>query len=140
MILQTTEFRKIKEKHAKDLLEFLIPNAEEFDILCSTDEITFNPELPKHISSAFGEVLVFTLANYTLSTAKIMDNTLTFEAGFGEENIGSIVSIPLKYIIQITEEETPLFINVSATIQQKEPEPQTKNPFELNPRNKKFMN
>ncbi len=139
MILQTTKFRKIKAKHAKELLEFLIPNAEEFDVLCSTDKITFNPELPKHISSAFGEVLVFTLANYTLSTAKIMDNKLTFEAGFGEENIGSVVSVPLSAIIQITEEETPLFINVAATLPKPEPE-KTQNPFELNPRNKKFMN
>ena len=139
MILQTAEFRKIKEKHAKEILEFLIPNAEEFDILCSSDEISFNPALPKHITSGFGEVLVFTLANYTLSTAKIIDNKLTFEAGFGEENIGSVVSVPLGVIIQITQEETPLFINVAATLPKPEPE-KPKNPFELNPRNKKFMN
>ena len=140
MILTNSNFMKIKAEHAKELLEFLIPNAEEFDILCSTDEVTFNPELPKHISSSFGEVLVFTIANYTLSTAKIIDNKLTFEAGFGEENIGSIVSVPLGTILQITEEETPLFINVAATLPKPKPEPKAKNPFELNPRNKKFMN
>jgi len=139
MILQTTEFRKIKEKHAKEMLEFLIPNTKEFDVLCSTDEISFNPSLPEHITSAFGEVLVFTLANYTLSTAKIVDDKLTFEAGFGEENIGSVVSVPLGAIIQITEEETPLFINVAATLP-KPKEEKPKNPFELNPRNKKLMN
>ena len=139
MILQMPEFIKIKEKHAKEILEFLIPNAKEFDILCSAEEITFNPELPKHITSAFGEVLVFSIANYTLSTAQIIDNKLTFEAGFGEENIGSVVSVPLSAIIQITEEETPLFINVAATLPKPKPE-KPKNPFELNPRNKKFMN
>ncbi len=139
MILQTAEFRKIKEKHAKEMLEFLIPNTKEFDILCSTDEITFNPKLPEHITSGFGEVLVFTIANYTLSTAKTVDDKLTFEAGFGEENIGSVVSVPLGAIIQITEEETPLFVNVAATLPTPEPE-KPKNPFELNPRNKKLMN
>ena len=140
MILQNNKFRKLKEKHAKEILEFLIPNKEEFDILCSTANINFNPTLPKDITSAFGEILVFTIANYTLSTAKIIDDKLTFEAGFGEENIGSVVTIPLNNIIQITEEETPLFINVSATIPQQEPETKQKNPFEMNPRNKKFMN
>ena len=140
MILTNSEFIKIKEKHAKEILEFLIPNAEEFDILCSTDEISFNPALPKHITSAFGEVLVFSIANYTLSTAQIIDNNFTFEAGFGEENIGSVVSVPLGAIIQITEEETPLFINVAATLPKPKPEPKAKNPFELNPRNKKLMN
>ena len=139
MILTNNEFMKIKEKHAKEILEFLILNAEEFDILCSKEEISFDPPLPEHITSAFGEVLIFSIANYTLSTAEIIDNKLIFEAGFGEENIGSVVSVPLEAIIQITEEETPLFINVAATLPKPEPE-KPKNPFELNPRNKKFMN
>ena len=140
MILTNSEFIKIKEKHAKEILEFLIPNAEEFDILCASDEISFNPSLPEHITSAFGEILIFSIANYTLSTAQIIDDKLTFEAGFGEENIGSVVSVPLGAILQITEDETPLFINVTATLPKPKPEPKAKNPFELNPRNKKFMN
>ena len=138
VIIENKEFQEIKKKHAKELLFFLLDNIkDEFSILCNLDGIEFNPELPEHIKSAFKDVIMFVLANYTLSTAKIENDTLIFEAGFGEENFGSVVSVPLENIIQILHFETPLFINISATL----PKPKKpKNPFELNPKNKRFMN
>jgi len=139
MLKNLEEFRKIKEKHAKEILEFLLRESEEFDILCSTSDISFNPSLPEHISSAFGEIILFSLANYTLQSAHFEDKNLVFEAGFGEENFGSIVSVPVDSILQISKEETPLFINITASLPKPEPE-KPKNPFEMNPRNKKFMN
>ena len=136
MVKNIEAFRNIKKHHAKEILTFLISENEEFDILCNTEEITFSPELPSHISSAFKEIILFSLANYTLSTAHIENENLVFEAGFGEENFGSVVTVPLDSIIQILKDEMPLFINITATI----PKPKKpKNPFELNPRNKKFM-
>jgi hypothetical protein len=139
MIIENKEFQKIKEKHARELLFFLLDNADEFSILCNLEGIEFNPELPKEIKSAFKDVILFVLANYTLSSAKIEGKNLTFEAGFGEENFGSVVTVPIENIIQILQGETPLFINVAATLPKpKEKEP-PKNPFMLNPRNKKFM-
>ena len=133
------DLRPIKIKHAKEILSLLISRKYEFDILCVTKHINFNPPLPNHITSSFGEMILFSIANYTLSTAVIENENLIFEAGFGEENIGSIVSVPIKSILQITHNETPLFINITATFEEKE-EKKPKNPFELNPRNKKFMN
>ncbi len=133
------DLRPVKLKHAKEILSLLLSKQYEFDILCVTKKIEFNPILPEHITSAFGEMILFSLANYTLQSARIENENLIFEAGFGEENIGSIVSVPIKSIVQITHEETPLFINITATFDEpKEEKP--KNPFELNPRNKKFMN
>jgi len=136
MLKNIETFREIKTAHSKDILNFLLSEEEEFDVLCNIEDISFSPALPSHISSAFGEIIIFSIANYTLSTAHIKDNHLIFEAGFGEENFGSVVSVPLENIIQITKDETPLFINISATL----PKPKKpKNPFELNPRNKKLM-
>ncbi|NPA12246.1 MAG: hypothetical protein GXO62_08380 [Epsilonproteobacteria bacterium] len=136
MIIQNNDFRSLKEKHAKEMLEFLLNfTQEEFGILCTKEGITFNPPLPEHITSAFGDVIMFVLANYTLSSAVIEDDTLIFETGFGEENIGSVVSVPIGNIIQITQDETPLFVNVAATL----PKPKEQNPFMLNPRNKKLL-
>ena len=132
------DLRALKLKHAKEILALLIDKQYDFDILCITQKVTFNPELPQHITSAFGDMILFSLANYTLSSAHIENENLIFEAGFGEENIGSIVTVPIKSIVQITHDETPLFINITATFEEKEEKP--KNPFELNPRNKKFMN
>jgi len=130
------DLRPVKLKHAKEILSLLLSKQYEFDILCVTEKVSFNPSLPEHITSAFGEMIIFSLANYTLQSAKIENDNLIFEAGFGEENIGSIVTVPIKSIVQITHEETPIFINITATFE----EPKPKNPFELNPRNKKFMN
>jgi hypothetical protein len=135
MIIENSEFRNLKTKHAKDILYLLLDINEPFNILCNLDGITFNPQLPKHISSAFKDVIIFALANYTLESAHIENNNLIFEAGFGEENFGSLVTVPIENIIQITEEDTPLFINLSATL----PKPKPKNPFAMNPRNKKFI-
>ena len=136
MLKNIEEFKEIKIKHAKEILSFLLREQEEFDLLCVTEEVSFNPALPQHISSAFGDILLFSLANYTLQSAKIVEENLKFEAGFGEENFGSIVTVPIEYIIQITKNEAPLFVNIAATI----PKPKKpKNPFALNPRNKKFM-
>ena len=36
-----------------------------------------------------------------------------FEAGFGSENFGSVVSVPLLSILQIIIDETPVFINLA---------------------------
>jgi len=137
MIKNLEFFREIKNHHAKEILSFLLKEHEEFDLLCVTDEITFNPQLPDHIKSAFGDIILFSLANYTLQSAKIIEQNLEFEAGFGEENFGSLVKVPIESILQITKDEAPLFVNITATI----PKPKKpKNPFATNPRNKKFMN
>jgi hypothetical protein len=138
MVLENEEFRKIKEAHAKELLDFMLKNSEDFEIVCNTKEVSFNPELPKHISSAFGELIIFALANYTLQSAHFENDNLVFEAGFGEENFGSVVSVPIYAIVQITEQNAPLFINPAATLPKKEKEIK-ENPFALNPRNQKFM-
>jgi hypothetical protein len=39
---------------------------------------------------------------------------IVFEAGFGSENFGSVVSIPLLSIVQIIVDETPLLINLAS--------------------------
>jgi hypothetical protein len=135
MIIENNEFRRLKTKHAKELLYLLLEIKEPFNILCNLEDIEFNPSLPKHISSAFKDVIIFALANYTLESAYIENENLTFEAGFGEENFGSVVKVPIENIIQITQDDDPLFINISATM----PKPKPKNPFAMNPRNKKFI-
>jgi len=138
MIFTNSDFYELKIKHAKEILSLLIHLQEEFDVLSQLEGVEFDPKLPEHISSQFKDVILFSLANYTLSTAKLNEGYLTFEAGFGEENFGSFVKVPVENIIQITQEETPLFINVSATLPKPKKE-EPKNPFALNPRNKKLL-
>ena len=135
MIIEDINFRNLKIKHAREILLLILDINKPFNILCKLEGIEFNPPLPKHISNNFQDIILFSLANYTLSSAHIENEKLTFEAGFGEENFGSVVSVPIENIIQITENDTPLFINITATM----PPPKPKNPFILNPRNKKLI-
>jgi len=136
MIVSLPYFRELKAKHAKDILMILLERDEPFSILAHTPTINFSPTLPQNITKQFTDVIMFAIANYTLQSAHISDNNFVFEAGFGEENIGSVVTVPIENIIQITQEEVPLFINASATLPKEE---KPKNPFAMNPRNKKFI-
>jgi len=136
MIVSLPYFREIKTKHAKEILMILLERDEPFSILAHTPAINFEPELPENITKQFTDVIIFAIANYTLQSAHILDENLIFEAGFGEENIGSVVTVPIENIIQITQDEVPLFVNAAATLPKEE---KPKNPFAANPRNKKFI-
>jgi len=57
--------------------------------------------------------LVF-LAGYTFDTARVDRDTLVFEAGFGTDNFGSFVTVPLLSIMQVIVDETPLLINLAS--------------------------
>ena len=56
---------------------------------------------------------MFELGNYTLESAFLEDDFLIFEAGFGNENFASTLSVPLSDIIQINLKNQPIFINLS---------------------------
>jgi hypothetical protein len=126
----------LKTKHAKEILSLLLERDEPFSILAHLPEIDFNPVLPEKITSQFTDIILFAIANYTLQSAHLKENNFIFEAGFGEENIGSVVTVPIENILQISQDEVPLFINVTATLPKEE---KPKNPFALNPRNEKFI-
>ena len=136
MIFENPQFNQIKVNHLKELIPFLLNNTEEFNVVCNLQNISFNPELPAHISQNFKDVIMFVIAGYTKESAFIDKEYFCFEAGFGEENFGSFIKVPLENIIQILINDTPAFINIGATL----PKPKkTENPFLLNPRNKKFL-
>ena len=134
--MDKSKFIQIKKEHAKEILYLLFDNKEEFSVVAYLKAISFNPNLPNHIIENFDEAILFILANYTLQSAHIKDDNLIFEAGFGKENFGSEVTIPLSNIIQIIQNNTPLFVNPFANIINKNP----KNPFLQNPKNRKFLN
>ncbi|MDQ7061205.1 MAG: hypothetical protein Q9M43_08725 [Sulfurimonas sp.] len=55
----------------------------------------------------------FFLAGYTFETARIENDCLIFEAGFGADNFGSLVTVPLLSIMQVIVDETPVMINLA---------------------------
>jgi hypothetical protein len=136
------------KKNMQELIILLFEKEQNFGILCKIEEITFYPELPEDIKSEFRPLTLFFLAGYTFETAKIEDDYLVFEAGFGSDNFGSVVSVPLLSIIQIIVDETPIMINLA--VEQKTAEKKVEKidekgvknsmaSFLSNPENSKFL-
>jgi hypothetical protein len=146
-IVKNEAFGNLMNKHIQELLVYLFEAEQNFGILCKIEHLSFDPELPKHISDEFRPMTLFFLAGYTFESARIEEDCLIFEAGFGSENIGSFVTVPLLSIIQIIIDETPIFVNLAtlpekATNKQPEAEEGVQNSmaaFLSNPENEKFI-
>ncbi|WQW04016.1 hypothetical protein KVL28_02165 [Helicobacter pylori] len=95
------ELRLLNNKHCVEYLQFLSKNHLSFNLLCERDAIDFSPKLPKEIHEKFGSLVLFILAGYTLESLMIDTQSVQFEAGFGPNNIGSVVQVKLPGIIQI---------------------------------------
>ncbi len=119
-LIEDRDFAKIMQKNIESLIILLFEKDQNFGILCKIEQITFEPELPSEISAEFRPMTLFFLAGYTFDTASIVGDKLVFEAGFGSDNFGSIVSVPLLSIMQIIVDETPLLINLSSYKRQSE--------------------
>lgn len=112
-ILKDSVFCDLMKNHAKECLEYLLERNRGFNIVVNLKNVKFNPELPKEISDNFSNLIMFELGNYTLESAFLEDDFLIFEAGFGNENFASTLSVPLSDIIQINLKNQPIFINLS---------------------------
>lgn len=142
-LFQTPEYRTIMEEHLSKNLAYLFEKDQEFAIVCEVKHLTFTPELPSEIFETFKDTVLFVLSGYTFQTAKVEEGFFSFEAGFGSENFGSTVSMPLLAIKQLFVGDTPVVIN-HAEIGLPAPsrEPSTQNSMEAllnNPENKKFL-
>jgi hypothetical protein len=146
-VIDEAGFAKIMHKSIEDIIIHFFTKEQNFGILCKIEEVDFNPELPKDINAEFRPLTLFFLAGYTFETARIEDGMLIFEAGFGGDNIGSVVTVPLLSIMQIIVDETPIFINLSVYKEplegEKEEETQgvqnSMASFLNNPENSKFL-
>ncbi len=146
-LTNSKEFAQLMQKHTQEIIIHFFKEEQNFGILCKIENVEFNPPLPKDIISEFRPLTLFFLAGYTFDTAHIKDDYLTFEAGFGAENFGSVVSVPLYNIMQIIVDETPVMINLSnQKIEQKPKKVVNKKGVEdsmasflSNPENSKFV-
>ncbi len=112
-IINDADFAKVMKGNMQGLIVYLFEKNMHFGILCNIDDVSFSPELPDEILLQFHKMTLFYLAEYTFQSAKIEDDCLVFEAGFGADNFGSIVSVPLLSIVQIIVDDQPIFINLS---------------------------
>ena len=144
-LLSDEEFHGLMKKHTKDVLELLLRKGVSFSILTNISDVTFEPALPAQISQNFKPITMFFLAGYTFESTQIYNGRISFEAGFGHDNFGSLVSLPIEAILQIIVEEIPVFINLSTPPKVVKPEKKDtglKRSMEAlmsNPENQKLM-
>jgi hypothetical protein len=141
-IIEDLEYKSLVSSQVKDTMQFLIDKDQEFAITANIDAIKFNPELPSATKEQLSKFSLFVLSNYTFSTLKLDERTLSFEAGFGSENFGSIVTVPYHAVFQIILGESILFINSVATVDKfnKDLKEKSLNIFKNHPKNKSLIN
>ena len=146
-VINNSDFTQLMQKHMQELITHFFHQEQNFGILCNIEDVNFEPSLPQDIEMEFRPLTLFFLAGYTFETAHIQDNNLIFEAGFGADNFGSLVSVPLLSIMQLIVDETPVLINL-ATHREVKKVTEKSNPegvensmasFLSNPENSKFV-
>jgi len=138
---QKPTYQTLMSKHLREYIALLFRENQPFAVACSIEYVTFTPALPSSISEKFQESVLFIISGYSFESATLTEEgVFQFEAGFGEENIGSVVSMPLLAIKQLFIEEHPILFNL-ASPSMETPQP-PKNSMEAllrNPKNKKFL-
>jgi len=141
-LFQTPQYRTLMQEHLSNTILYLFEQKQEFAIACETDYATFTPELPGEIRESFSETVLFVISGYTFESATIEGESFVFEAGFGSENIGATVSMPLLAIKQIFVEEHPALINLAEPVRLQKQDEKIQNSMEAllkNPENKKLL-
>lgn len=144
---QTPEYRKLIQTHLYQSIDYLFQRNQEFGLACEIKYITFDPELPSSIKDSFQDTVLFILSGYTFESAKLEEDHFLFESGFGSENFGSTVYVPLLAIKQILVGDTPIVINLANPViiskeDKKESGPKKSSSMEAllnNPENKKLL-
>ena len=139
-LFQTPEYKALMGEHIYKTIDYLFSKDQEFAIACEIKHVTFNPELPSNIKETFKDTVLFVLSGYTFETAKLEEEYFYFEGGFGDENFGSTVTVPLLAIKQLFMGDHPIVFNLANPSEKKETS--SKNSMEAlmnNPENKKLL-
>jgi len=139
-LFQTSEYRALIQEHIEKTIKYLFAKNQEFALACEIKHVNFSPELPSNIQETFQETVLFILSGYTFESAKLEDGYFSFEAGFGDENFGSTVTVPLLAIKQLFVGDHPIVFNLAQPVKKEKVE--QKNSMEAllnNPENKKLI-
>lgn len=109
-LYQKESYQKLVRENAYNTLEFLLSEDRDFGIVCHTNVVDFNPPIPKDIL-VFDKITLFLIAGYSRQSATVESQNFSFEAGFGESNFGSFVTVPLEAIAQILLDDEVIYIN-----------------------------
>lgn len=139
-LFQTPEYKALMQEHIAKTLSYLFEKDQEFAIACEIKYIDFNPPLPQEILDGFKDTVLFVLSGYTYESAALEEAYFSFEAGFGDANFGSTVTMPLLAIKQVFVGEHPIVLNLAQPTPKKERSKKSSMEALLNnPENRKLL-
>jgi len=139
-LFQTPQYRELIQEHIEKTIEYLFTKNQEFALACEIQYVDFSPALPSSIQETFQESVLFILSGYTFESAKLEEGHFSFEAGFGDENFGSTVTVPLLAIKQVFVGDHPIVFNLAQPIvKQKAEQKSSMEALLNNPENKKLL-
>lgn len=116
-LLEQPEFAEMLSDHALETIAYFLDEGIEFGVLCNLSEVTFRNPLPEEIYNGLKPLTLFMVAGYSFESAMLRDDlVLCFEAGFGPDNFGTVVEIPVSAILQLMVSDTVVFVNLTATL------------------------
>lgn len=141
VIIEDNEYKRLVSKQVLETIEFLLSKDLEFAITANIEGISFEPELPKTIHEKLAKFSLFVLSNYTYTSIKLSKDSISFEAGFGEESFGCLVTVPFSSVFQVVIDESILLVNPVATVEKfnKKEVKKSLNVFKNNPKNKDLL-
>lgn len=110
-LFQTEQYKTLIKTHILQSIEYLFQQNQEFALACAIKHLSFDPELPPEIKETFDTTVLFVLGGYTFESARIDKDYFSFEAGFGADNFGSTVTVPLLAIQQVFVGDNPIVFN-----------------------------
>ncbi len=139
-LFQTPEYKALMQEHIEKTISYLFNKDQEFALACEIKYLNFNPELPSDIKDTFKETVLFILSGYTYETAKLEEGYFYFEAGFGNDNFGSTVTVPLLAIKQLFVGDHPIVLNLAEPVTEKKTSKKSSMEALMNnPENKKLL-
>ena len=118
--LETSKYKELMQNHILATIEYLFDANQEFGVACEISTVSFSPDLPSNLHESLPEITLFMLANYSFETASVDQHYLSFEAGFGTDNFGALVQIPLLAVKQLFVDEYPILLNITSSKEIKE--------------------
>jgi len=139
-LFQTPEYKALMQEHIEKTISYLFNKDQEFALACEIKHVSFTPELPSDIKDTFKETVMFVLSGYTYETAKLEEGYFYFEAGFGNDNFGSTVTVPLLAIKQLFVGDHPIVLNLAEPVTKKKTSKKSSMEALMNnPENKKLL-
>jgi hypothetical protein len=137
-LLQNSAYKTLMQEHIRKTIDYLFTENQPFAIRCETAPLTFSPQLPQDIYEGFDESVLFILQNYSFESAMLQEE-LTFEAGFGSENFGATVYVPLLAIKEVYINDVLILLNLSQYEQELTNEERSIEMLLKNPKNRSLL-